>query len=627
MRKPSREFAVGITRRDFLGATLLGTGAALLGSPCPASVAGLGAEWTGYGGVGDYQLSNGNTASVVQAAHKIRDHAYDDDLRDVIDTHEVYDVVVVGAGFSGLAATYEFLKLRPHGRVLLIDNHPIFGGFAKANEFLVDGYRVAGPQASVDFVPPRALGVDNDDFYWSELGLPEQFEFAPYSEGLSVKVPKAVSAGIYWAEANATIGYFFNKGLVEGEWIKNIWDDDLKRAPWPKKFKSDLITLRDRKLKWDTSVSEPTWLDRMSYAQFVTEVIGLSPDALAYFTPITDVIGSPQVSAYAARDVLLPGVSDYAGRSPLGGAADLYMSFPGGNSALLRHFVKAVLPEAIEGPRIFDAILNGRVRLSALDRSESACRMRLDSTVVRAEHDNNEPSRSDGVNVTYEKAGRLYRVKGRGVVLGIGSWVTKHIVKSLPPAYRSALDKFLYGPILIVNVALRNWRFLDRLGISTARWFDGFGFYCSIRRPMVVGGHHAPFHPDKPIVLTFYVPIQRPELPLAAQGPAARTELYSTSYADYERLVVAQMQAMFGAGGFDARRDIAGIVLNRWGHARLSPPPGFFFGDAGGPSPLKVLEQPLGRIAFGSSELSGGQTWPAAVVEARRAIGQILEKI
>src|SRR5690242_19185653 len=59
-----------ITRRDFLNATLLASGGALLHSISPAQLLGQhesegGAsatdEWTGYGGVGDYASSNGNT--------------------------------------------------------------------------------------------------------------------------------------------------------------------------------------------------------------------------------------------------------------------------------------------------------------------------------------------------------------------------------------------------------------------------------------------------------------------------------------------------------------------------------------------------------------------------------------
>src|SRR5262245_32384758 len=50
-----------ITRRDFLGSTLLGCGGALLSERAPAERVAAADEFTGYGGVGDYAGSNGNT--------------------------------------------------------------------------------------------------------------------------------------------------------------------------------------------------------------------------------------------------------------------------------------------------------------------------------------------------------------------------------------------------------------------------------------------------------------------------------------------------------------------------------------------------------------------------------------
>jgi spermidine dehydrogenase len=66
-----------ITRRDFIGSTLVGSGAMLLGAPAPAFAQGLTSGWNGYTGVGDYSRSNGNTASVVNAAHGVRDGIYE----------------------------------------------------------------------------------------------------------------------------------------------------------------------------------------------------------------------------------------------------------------------------------------------------------------------------------------------------------------------------------------------------------------------------------------------------------------------------------------------------------------------------------------------------------------------
>jgi spermidine dehydrogenase len=587
----------------------------------------LGPAWTGYGGVGDYRFSNGNTAEVVRSAHGIRDGLYDESLQNVIDTGELYDVAIVGGGFAGLTAMYELKKRRPNGTCLLIDNHPIFGGFAKSNEFDVDGYRLSGAQASINFILPGPPSGDADD-YWHELGLPDHFQFAEREGGdPSIVFPLATSSAMYWAEQCATIGYYFQNPLTNGKgvWVKNIWDDNLRRAPWPESLKTGLLAFRDRKAQYREDKDEPAWLDSITYADFVTQVMGLSAEVLSYITPIMGIVGqSPQVSAYAART--FPGVARFPGRSPLGEMGSRFMSFPGGNATLLRHFVKAILPDAILGPKTFEAVANNPVNLAALDRADSAQRMRLGATTVRVNHEG-DPAVAERVSIVYEKDGRLYRARAKGAVLAIGSWVAKHVVTDLPSEYRAACEQFLYGPILMVNVGLHNWRFLDKLGFSAARWFDGFGFYSTVRQPMVVGSRPTPFHPNKPMVMTFYVPIQSPDLPLVAQGPASRLKLYGTSYADYERQLIAQMQQMFAPGGFDARRDIAGIILNRWGHAFISPPPGFFFGKDGGPSPLKVLRERFGRIAFGNSELAGIQSWPTAAAEGRRAITQVLQAL
>ena len=62
-----------MTRRDFVGGSLIGAGTALLGMASPAAIrnaraqtlpakmTGLGPDWTGPGGIGDYARSNGNT--------------------------------------------------------------------------------------------------------------------------------------------------------------------------------------------------------------------------------------------------------------------------------------------------------------------------------------------------------------------------------------------------------------------------------------------------------------------------------------------------------------------------------------------------------------------------------------
>src|SRR5215208_3509450 len=208
-----------ITRRDFLNATLLGAGAMLLGAAAPAdamrwqgTTRGVNSapdKWTGPGGVGDYANSNGNTKPVVDAAHGLRDGAYA--RMPVRDTGETFDLVVVGGGITGLAAAYYFAQATKDARsCLVLENHPIFGGEAKENEFDVSGVRLIAPQGSNDFGVPRA-GSGWLDTLWDDLRMPREFTHAEWSSSLP---PLRVAQDNYQpmegvGEYGSDIGYRF----------------------------------------------------------------------------------------------------------------------------------------------------------------------------------------------------------------------------------------------------------------------------------------------------------------------------------------------------------------------------------------------------------------------------------
>jgi spermidine dehydrogenase len=603
-----------ISRRDFCNGALVGAGAALLqgcgpfgGGESNTADTGPGASWNGPSGIGDYKGSNGNTWQTVEAGHRIRDSIHEE-AKGIVNTGERYDLVIVGGGFAGLGALHAFRKERPNGRCLLLDNQEVFGGYGKANEFEVDGHRLAGAQASLNFVLPQTP-KDRSFELWRELGLPAELQVTERSDGKSpFKFAASSSGPLYVGEQTATTGYFFGPG----GWVKDIWSDDLRRAPWPEPMKQALLTMRERKRMTPPEGDEAARLDTMTFADFATRELKATPEALKFITQGMCITG-PQISAYGAR--ALPGLERYVEGSERAAFADRFVSFPSGNTLIARSMVKAAIPDALTGTSPQDDF--GSLVPAALDKAGSACRIRLRATVVKV------TNRLDGtVEIIYEKNSRLNKVVAGGAVLGIGSWVARRIIGDLPDAHGAALGRYMYSPILMASVALRNWRFLDKLGFSAARWFDGTGFYCNVRKPITLGGDRpAPFHPDKPIVMTLYAPFPRPELPLEAQGASARGELYATSFADYERAIVGQLQQMFGSGGFDARRDIAGIVLNRWGHAFVTPPPGFFFAPPGQVAPVDIVKEPIGRIALGQSGL---EDWSGAALAGRRAVEQLL---
>ena len=204
--------------------------------------------------------------------------------------------------------------------------------------------------------------------------------------------------------------------------------------------------------------------------------------------------------------------------------------------------------------------------------------------------------------------------------------LNKRIVADLPPPLKTAMDAFMHAPICTVNVALRNWKFLEKLGVTAVRWFEGFGWFFSLRRQMIIDGKEPmPLDPAKPVVLTMYNSFCLPGLPVAQQTVAARMALFGMSFKDIEFAVRSQFTKMFASAGFDAARDIAAITANRWGHAYVVSPPYFAFGRDGQPAPRDVVRAGYGRIRFAHSELEGAQMWEGAVAEGERAVKQMLE--
>ena len=72
----------------------------------------------------------------------------------------LYDLVVVGAGISGLAAAYLWLEDHPKDKILILDNHDDFGGHAKRNEFDVNGKTVIGYGGSQTMQEPASYPAE-----------------------------------------------------------------------------------------------------------------------------------------------------------------------------------------------------------------------------------------------------------------------------------------------------------------------------------------------------------------------------------------------------------------------------------------------------------------------------------
>ena len=78
----------------------------------------------------------GNHDGSFTFAHELRDGDFWDSAHKPLPTGETYDLVVVGAGISGLSAAYFYrMHAGPNAKILILDNHDDFGGHARRNEF------------------------------------------------------------------------------------------------------------------------------------------------------------------------------------------------------------------------------------------------------------------------------------------------------------------------------------------------------------------------------------------------------------------------------------------------------------------------------------------------------------
>jgi len=607
-----------ISRRDFLNGVLLTGAGLLLHGKAPTT--SPEDAFNGYGGIGDYAHSNGNTWDVLSAGHAMRDGAFEKRVANAIDTREIYDLVAVGGGISGLAAAIFFQKYKG-GRCLVIDDHPIFGGEAKRNEFLVDGQRLTAHQASAIYLMPQKGGYT--DRFYDMIGMDRRALEYQRWRGPSPEMPLAHSP----YETPKNYGFYFGPqfGQRPGVWVMDPWTRKLEGAPLSDTVKAELMryrTVRDDSPRPQTegdAISRQ--LDSITLEDHLMARHNISRETVRNF--LSPVAGG----GYGLGPDALSAYCDYAiqNQFPEDGDDELGdQMFPDGNGGFARLMVKTLIPDAFAGPRTVDAVWQNRVNFRALDRAGQPTRIRLNSTVVRVEHAGN-PASAPHVVITYVKGGRLYKVRARSVVMAGGCWTTKHIVRDLPASHREAYAQFYQSPCLMANIAVRNWRFLYKMGMSGCRWFGGLGDYLSVRKMALVGNENPTIGPDSPTVLTIKVLFAQPGLPIAEQGRRGRAQLLGTSFAQYERAFREQLGDMFAPGGFDPRRDIAGIILNRWGHAYVNPQPGFFFGVNGKPAPRDVLRnRPHGRIAFANTDLAGAMDHRNSIREADRAVKQFV---
>lgn len=568
-----------VSRRDFLNGALLGTGAALSGNLSPRMIFSQES--------GDRERWSGNTEDVFAAGHAVRDGVYDDPNLTASDTGEVYDLLVVGGGFSGLAAAHYFNQIKGSGgKALVLENHGMFGGNARRDTFNIDGRTLHAPQASIvaQDLPPAFAMPSAVEPLFEQIGVQLN----------DIKIPAEASAFSVFSDEN-----------TDGQAPK--WYPNIMEAPITESERKDLMEFFGTIMPF---YQNPGWqeellrLDKFSFKDYVEKernwnhLFRLMQPDLAVFFSLPEKVSAAAVFAQFG-----------------GGPRPLYC-FPGGNSGFLRHLMKALIPDSIAGNNVTSEIIKMEPNLAALDRKGNSVRVRLGATVVRVEHEG-QPESAELVRVTYRKEGKLYRSHARGVIMAGGGYITRHVVRDLPPENHAAYGKFKYAPILQINVGLNNSLGLDRAGLNFfASYRNGFGSGLYLYEKMSAAGLDPKRNPDRPNVIGMAVPMLYPELSISEQTSKGRLEMLETSFKAYERKTRQELERLLGPSGFDPKRDISGIAVSRWGHhGYLFPYPGIYNDGA-----VEAARKSYGRIAFAHTDLDRFSHMMGAIRHGYRAL-------
>ena len=622
-----------ITRRDFMNGVAVSTAATLLTpyelmAQAPPGLTSVDYPPTLTGMRGNHPGSFEVSHALAWGGEKPVAH---------LKLAEHYDLVIVGAGVSGLAAARFYQKrMGSDARILLLDNHDDFGGHAKRNEFHEGGRMLLGVGGSVNLENPgdyseMAKGI------LDELGIDLEAMKTNIGEFSILSSDTGTALAFPGAEGHvAVVGKWSEFMLGIGD-----YESAVRALPMPEAEQDKLIELFSGEVDYlsDLSLSEKqSYVESVSYGQFLTERVGLATETVSIFYPVPKLIYGPaglRVSVMEAFYLGCPGVQGMSWLSELAeqlvaaitspDQSSLY--FPDGNASVARLLVHKLIPTVAPDTKGFEDIATSRFDYGALDRADQAVRLRLNSTVVGVQETSNNT-----IVVDYVQDGSAVSVTGDHCVLACYNGAIPYLCPDLPESQKEALNYGVKVPLVWTNVVLENGHAWSKLGVGSVSCPDDPYVVMTVAPPTTTGGHQPPRGPDDPMVV-FLLGV--PDLTVTGTENSrelcrmARHKVYATNFDTYEQEIRDQLQGVLGEYGFHHETDIRAITVNRWPHGyayeymSLDDPEW-----PEGLAPHEIGRAQFGRISIANSDSEAYAYLDAAIDAGWRAVEeQISTKI
>lgn len=623
-----------ISRRDFLNGMSVGLGANLVASGTFWSGV-LAAEGKPYAPEKDPNyyppakvgMRGGHDGSW-EVAHSLRDGKQ---WSDPVADSETFDLIVVGAGISGLSAAYFYRQQTgPDARILILDNHDDFGGHAKRNEFR-SGDRVIIAYGGTQTITCPNLYSAQAKQLLNDLGV-EVKKFENYYDRNFYK-SRGMGQGIFFDRET-----FGEDRLVSGAY-QAPWPEFLAKTPLPAAAQKDLARLYTDKVDYLAGMSaqeKKDYLAHTSYQDYLLKNVKVVPEVIPFlFTSMYGLYGVG-IDAVPAGD--MAGLGELPGFSGLGitdtdgpgigwevtrqDHEPYIYHFPDGIGSVPRLLVRAMIPEVAPGHTMEDVVV-AKFDYAKLDVEKAPVRVRLNSTVVHVE---NQKSGSHGsVAVTYVRGGEARRVKGSACILACWNMVIPYLCPDMPAKQKEALAYNVKVPLAYTNVQIRTWKSFEKLKIHSIRCPGSFFSSVDMDFPVSIGDYKFTQSPDESCVLHLqYVPVGPGNIAREKQR-TGRMKMLATSFETFERNIRSQLNRVLGGGGFDAGNDIQAITVNRWPHGYAYEYNSLYDPVwAPGQAPHEIGRQPFGKIHIANSDAGAFAYTNEAIDQGYRAVREIV---